>query len=85
MLAVSVGMKSGDETEEASYYRTSIICRKPVSVVSGNTHASMEIEGLNCVVCILLRFWKNVTTFSISISSVLVGVESTEKLPKVDG
>ena len=32
MLAVSVEMKSGDETEGASCYHTSSICRKPVTV-----------------------------------------------------
>ena len=68
-MAVSVGVRSGDETEGASYYyRTSNICRKPVIVAPGNAHVpSIERGGLNCVAHILLRFRRVLHVFLISI------------------
>ena len=71
MLAVSVEMKSGDETEGVSCYHTSSICRKPVTVASRNAHVpSIEIEGLYCVGIHISPLGKNISIFSISISLI---------------
>ena len=69
VMAVSVRVRSGDETEGASYYyRTSSICRKPVIVAMGNAHvSSIEIERLNCVARILLRIRRVLHVSFISI------------------
>lgn len=67
MLAVSVEMESGDETEGVSYYDTSSICRRTVSVVPRNAHVpSTAIEGLYCIVSIFLCSVKMSQIFNLN-------------------
>ena len=83
MLAVSVETKSGDETEGASYYHTSSICRRTVSVVPRNAHVpSIKAEGLYCVIHILCSV--RILRIFLSRYHRLVGVEATEASKVID-